>query len=164
MIDCREASRLRERFLALELPPGVESELRAHLATCRNCRGALAMREPAVALAARLHEPGPVEDDGFVAAVLAGVHQHKLERRLTRRRGYLAAAAAVVIAIAGGWLGLRGGATLPPGPAPAMAVQAQASEPAFVEVEGEGVRLYQLTPAAQDAVQVAFIIDPRLEL
>jgi len=41
-----------------------------------------------------------------------------------------------------------------------------AVEPAFVEVDGAGVRLYQLTPTSQsrEAIQVAFIVDPHLEL
>ena len=44
--------------------------------------------------------------------------------------------------------------------------QSAAAEPAFIEVEDAGVRLYQLAPAAQsrDAIQVAFIVDPHLEL
>ena len=39
-------------------------------------------------------------------------------------------------------------------------------EPAFVEVDEVGVRLYQLTPTSQsrEAIQVAFIVDPHLEL
>lgn len=39
-------------------------------------------------------------------------------------------------------------------------------EPAFVEVDNAGVRLYQLTPASNSrgAIQVAFIVDPHLEL
>ena len=41
-----------------------------------------------------------------------------------------------------------------------------AVEPAFVEVDDAGVRLYQLTPTSQsrEAIQVAFIVDPHLEL
>jgi hypothetical protein len=43
---------------------------------------------------------------------------------------------------------------------------AEAMEPAFVEVDNAGVRLYQLTPTTNShkAIQVAFIVDPRLEL
>jgi len=36
--------------------------------------------------------------------------------------------------------------------------------PATVEVEGENIRLYQLSGDAAGEVQVAFIIDPKLEL
>ena len=35
-----------------------------------------------------------------------------------------------------------------------------------MEVDGAGVRLYQLTPTSQspEGIQVAFIVDPHLEL
>jgi hypothetical protein len=41
-----------------------------------------------------------------------------------------------------------------------------AAEAAFIEVDGVGVRLYQFAPVSQsrDAIQVAFIVDPHLEL
>ena len=39
-------------------------------------------------------------------------------------------------------------------------------DPAFVEVDSTGAWLYQLTPVSdsRDAIQVAFIVDPHLEL
>jgi hypothetical protein len=54
-----------------------------------------------------------------------------------------------------------------PAPTAAPAVTQKAEvEPAFVEIEGEGVRLYQVSTAQSAAtnVQVAFIVDPRLVL
>jgi predicted anti-sigma-YlaC factor YlaD len=168
MIDCREAARLQGQFLALDLAPEKENEVRQHLERCVPCREAVERREPALALASRLADLPPVEDESFVAEVLAGIHQRQLERRLQRRRrGWMAAAAALLLAVLGGYTALRH--PTPERPAlvavrPAVGVRAQSGEPAFVEVEGEGVRLYQLTPPTKDAVQVAFIVDPRLDL
>jgi hypothetical protein len=55
------------------------------------------------------------------------------------------------------------------GDATAPSTIAEGSTPvemASVEVDGEGIRLYQLTVPSRDArdVQVAFIVNPQLEL
>jgi anti-sigma factor RsiW len=168
MTSCLEVRRLAPRFLALELPPESEREVREHLGSCESCREAMAGREPALRVAwAMAAEPGP-EDDRFVGEVLAGVHQRALERRLSGRRSRLLGVAATIAAV------LLGGAvvvrelTRPVPPAVAQVPQQRppATEPAFVEVDGAGVRLYQLTPTSQsrEAIQVAFIVDPHLEL
>jgi anti-sigma factor RsiW len=165
--DCREVRRVLPRFVDLALDDSGEAEVRRHLAACAECRAALAVIEPAAALAVRLGSIASEGDASFVGEVMAGVHQRKLERRLTHhRRGWLAAAAGLVLAILGGWTVLHEGSA----PAPQSAAVAPvrrapaAAEPAFVEVEGAGVRLYQLDTAAQGAVKVAFVVDPHLEL
>lgn len=168
MTSCLEARRLMPRFLALELSPETEKELRDHLRSCTGCRVELAEREPALGLAwALVTEPG-AQDDRFVGEVLAGVHQRSLERRLSGRRSRVLAAAATLAAV------LLGGTAvvrhfIRPAPqtvATSPASRPPAVEPAFVEVDDAGVRLYQLTPASQsrEAIQVAFIVDPHLEL
>jgi predicted anti-sigma-YlaC factor YlaD len=168
MTSCLEVRRLAPRFLALDLPPDSEGEVREHLRSCEACREAMAGREPALRVAwAMAAEPSP-EDDRFVGEVLAGVHQRALERRLSGRRSRLLGVAATIAAV------LLGGAvvvrelTRPAPPAVAQVSQQRppAAEPAFVEVDGAGVRLYQLTPTSQsrEAIQVAFIVDPHLEL
>lgn len=166
MIACREVRRLQTTFLELTLEPATEAEVRRHLAGCGECRGALAEQEPATALALRLGDFEVPADAGFVGEVMAGVHHRQIERRLDhRRRGWLAAAAGLVLAVLGGWALLR-----EPSPVPQTAVAvyqrpvATAVEPAFVEVEGDGVRFYQLDAASQGAVKVAFVVDPHLEL
>ena len=158
--------------MALELAPDAEREIRDHLSGCSACRDAASEREPALALAwAATVEPAPGEDERFVAEVLAQIHQRRLERRLGGRRArVLAVAAAVVVALLGGTTVVRQLAK--PAASPTVAVAApprsipSAGEPAFIEVEGADVRLYQLAPASQsrDAIQVAFIVDPHLEL
>ena len=167
MIECREVSRLRGAFLALELDRGREAEVRGHILECSACGAELAAVDMAAAFALRLGEIDVPEDATFVSEVLGGIHQRRVESSLIhRRRGTLAAAAALVVAILGGWVLLRDRGTVQPAdvaarlrPAPAAVV-----ESAFVEVEGAGVRLYQLDATPQDTVQVAFIVDPQLEL
>jgi len=164
---CLEARRLAPRFLAMELPAQTEAELRAHLAACVGCRDALAESEPALALAWTLSaEPGP-EDESFVGQVLAGVHQRAVERRLHGRKTRLAAAAAILVALLGGTAVVRQ-LTKPSTQATAVMPRPRPieAEPAFIEVNQPGVRLYQITPASdsRQAIPVAFIVDPRLEL
>ncbi len=160
------------RFVALELDPDVEREVRLHLEGCGECRDAASDREPVLALAGSVAaEPAPPDDERFVAEVLGQIHQRRLERQLRGRRPrVVAAAAAVVVAVLGGTAVVRhlarpstaptltAPATPRPGPGPATQ--------AFIEVDGAGVRLYQVAPASQsrDAIQVAFIVDPHLEL
>jgi hypothetical protein len=168
MTSCLEVRRLMPRFLALELPPEAERDLREHLRSCAGCRDALAEREPALGLAwALATEPG-AQDDRFVGEVLAGVHQRSLERRLSGRQSRLLAAAAVLAAVLLGGTAVVQHFTRPTPQTVAIspASRPPAVEPAFVEVDDAGVRLYQLTPASQsrEAIQVAFIVDPHLEL
>jgi predicted anti-sigma-YlaC factor YlaD len=165
---CLEIRRLVPRFLALELPPETEREVREHLRSCEPCRDVLADREPTMRLAWALAEDTGPQDDRFAGEVLAGVHQRSLERRLSRRRSRLlaAAAATVAIVVAGTTVVRHLGEPVPRVVANAPAPGPPVIEPAFVEVEGAGVRLYQLTPTSPSpkGIQVAFIVDPRLEL
>jgi predicted anti-sigma-YlaC factor YlaD len=168
MTSCLEVRRLAPRFLALELPPEAEGELREHLRSCEACREAMAEREPALRVAwAMAAEPSP-EDDRFVGEVLAGVHQRALEHRLSGRRSRLLGVAATAAAVLLGGTVVVRELTRPVPSAVAQVPQKRppAAEPAFVEVDGAGVRLYQLTPTSQsrEAIQVAFIVDPHLEL
>ncbi|MGD1147093.1 MAG: zf-HC2 domain-containing protein [Thermoanaerobaculaceae bacterium] len=173
MTSCLEVRRLAPRFVALELSPGDEREFREHLAGCAACREAVAASEPTLALAWRIAaEAGPAEDERFVSEVLGQIHQRQLEHRLRGRRSWVvaAAAAAVLVAVLGGTAVVRQ-LSGPPATSAVATVAATrpgpaATEPAFIEVEGAGVRLYQLAQASQsrDAIQVAFIVDPHLEL
>ena len=165
MIDCREVGALRGAFLGLELEAVREAEVRGHLRTCPACAAELAAVEPAAALALRLAAVEVPDDPAFVAAVLGGIHQHRVEGRLFhRRRGALAAAAALLVAVLGGWALVRGRGPAQPAELQARGRAAAASvEPAFVEVEGAGVRLYQFDDQ-QHETRVALIVDPQLEL
>jgi len=171
MIECRDVGRLRSAYLALELDHASEAEIRSHVTGCDRCRAELAAADAAVGLALRLPEIDVREDESFVSGVLAGIHQRRIEGRVVhRRRGVLAAAAGLLLAVLGGWALLRDRGAATPAEVAAQVRRAPAAvEPAFVEVEGEGVRLYQIDAATPDAtrpegMRVAFIVDPQLEL
>ena len=174
MMNCGDVQRLADRFLALDLEREAETDVRDHVRGCGACREMLAAREPAQVVAWLGDAPSSGEDDAFVGEVMAGIHQRRLGRRLGAPRRYLALAAAVLVAVAAGTMAAR--RLLAPA-APTVArltpvVSAPATRepvshrPAFVEVDKAGVRLYQLTQASdsRDAVQVAFIVDPHVEL
>jgi hypothetical protein len=163
-MSCVETRRLTPRLVGLDLPGDQEQAVREHLTGCGGCRRELMLREPALAMALLL-AGGPVSDtdDFFVSDVMSSVRQRQLERRLTgRRRRWLAVAAAALLALLGGTTALRH--QWRPGTVVAASARTTVSEPAFVEVDGPDVRLYQLTSASREAVQVAFVVDPHLEL
>ncbi|HUK13548.1 MAG TPA: zf-HC2 domain-containing protein [Thermoanaerobaculaceae bacterium] len=174
MTSCDEVRRLAGRFLALELTGEEETGVREHLARCQACRDWIVNEEPSQAIVWSLGAADAAEDDHFVGEVMAGIHQRRLETGLGRRQRYLALAAGLLIALLGGTVALRRVA----GPNPATLAQATPAPtalaarqpvhraPSFVEVDKAGVRLYQLTPASDErnAVQMAFIVDPHVEL
>jgi len=167
MMPCQEVRRRAERFLALELPHAEESRVREHLQGCRECRDHYLNSEPALLFALAPSTAAPSSDDAFVAGVLGGVRERRLDRALrARRQRWMAAAAAVAVAVLGG----LGGLTMlrsKPAPVTTVAVHsrpAQIEEPPLIEVEGDGVRLYQVSLPGDPGVQVAFVVDPTLEL
>ena len=109
MMECRETVRLLGDYLALELERSREAEVRSHLESCGTCRDALAAADPAAAFALRIGALTVPEDPAFVSGVLAGIPQRRVEGRLVHRRGgVLAAAAALLLAVLGGWALLDG--------------------------------------------------------
>lgn len=167
MRSCQEVASSRERYLALELEAACEEEIRAHLAGCAACREAYVAAEPALRASLMMASAPLPEDDLFVPQVMAGIRQRRLERQIRRRRrSWMGMAAAAVLMIAGStatYLRLRDGRELSHSQ---IAAGRSATERAFVAVEGQGVRLYQLTTGGSGTseVQVAFIVDPHLEL
>jgi predicted anti-sigma-YlaC factor YlaD len=163
---CEEVRALIPAFVALELAPEIERSVRRHLATCVPCRTAVEQVEPACGLALRLPAEEGDDAETFVAAVIGGLHQRRAERRLGGGRWrWFAAAAAVVVAFLAGTQVRRGGepaATVALSPTAAPAVRP--AEGSFVEVEGTGVRLYQITDPTNPQVAVAVVVDPALEL
>ncbi|HNX49091.1 MAG TPA: zf-HC2 domain-containing protein [Thermoanaerobaculaceae bacterium] len=167
MRGCAEVTSLLPAFVGLDLPPAEESEVREHLRGCAACRDRYAEAEPTLAFSLALAVAPAREDDLFVPGVLAGIRQRRVERQArSHRRWWMGAAAAVVLAVLGStatYYRLQGGPTTPP----AIVAEGPAQMgPALVEVDGDGVRLYQLTVPGRDAseVQVAFIVNPQLEL
>ncbi|MCU0291893.1 MAG: zf-HC2 domain-containing protein [Thermoanaerobaculaceae bacterium] len=167
MSGCAEVIRRLDAFVGLDLLAAEEAEVRDHLRACAVCRNRYVAAEPALALSLSLAAAPAPEDDLFVSGVLAGIRQRRVERQAAgHRRWWLGAAAAVLLAAMGStvvFLRLQGGNVTPPA---VIAEGPAAVELASVEVDGEGVRLYQLTVPSRDArdVQVAFIVNPQLEL
>lgn len=166
MKTCAEVQRLLGRYLALELAEEEDRTVRLHLADCPSCRALAATREPSlVFIDALRRQRVEVEDESFVPAVMAAVHQRRLEAQIARRRRRWLAAAAAVVGVL-----LVGLGTWRPAPvrldvsAQRYVPQPPSQLPPVVEVEGEDVRLYQLSANAAGEVQVVFIIDPGLEL
>ncbi len=175
-MTCAELRRVLPRFEALELPAADEARVRRHLEQCERCASMAVEREPARMFAMALADVGAMEDDRFVADVMTGIRLRRVERRAGRhRRGWLAAAAALIVVAAAALFtvsestppALRAAGSETPVTRAVVADRVAggsalaAAEPPSVEVEGEGVRLYQL---GTDGVQVAFIVDPSLEL
>lgn len=158
-MTCLEVRAQLAAYLAEGLGEEERRRWRSHVTGCNACRRWVWQEDPAVALALSLPplEPG---DDRFADEVLAGIRQRRVERALTRKGRLLrAAAAAVLVASILGylrWTKVEGPTVVATPAAPAAA-----PEP-FVEVEGEGVRVYQL--ASGSDVQVAFIVSPSVEL
>ncbi|MBP1620970.1 MAG: putative zinc-finger [Acidobacteria bacterium] len=164
-MTCEHARELIPAFVGLELASADELAFREHLVACAGCRAALEEVEPATALALRL--PGPTDDgDAFVAAVMGGLRQRRVERRLGGRSWrWLAAAAAVAAAFFAGTRVPRGGEPVTSAAVPSTAAPAiRPAEGAFIEVEGKGVRLYQIGDPTAGDVAVAVVVDPTLEL
>jgi hypothetical protein len=97
------------------------------------------------------------------------IRQDRLERRLHRRRPWMAAAAAAIMVVGGGiaWRTVIDGGS--GAPQPAVEVQQdpglQISPPTVeVEMAGEGVRVYQFANDEDADTAVYFIVDPALEL
>lgn len=167
MSGCAEVMGWLDAFVGLDLQGAEENEVRNHLRACATCRGRYVAAEPTLALSLSLAAAPAPEDDFFVSGVLAGIHQRRVERQVTSHgRWWLGAAAAVLLAAMGStalFLRVQGGDAT----TPSMIAEVSTSvEPASVEVDGEGVRLYQLTVPSRDVrdVQVAFIVNPQLEL
>jgi anti-sigma factor RsiW len=144
---------------------------RTHLRECPICRESALREEPSLLFAmapAAPSEPEAVE--ACAAAVMGRIRQDRLERRLHRRRPWMAAAAAAAIMVVSGglvWRTMTGGwsGTLQPAVEAQRAPELQNSPPTVeVEMPGEGVRVYQFANDEDADTAVYFIVDPALEL
>ena len=167
MMPCQEVRRLTERFVSLELSRTDEEAVRAHLQQCPACRAHVLAAEPAMLFAVGSDAGETGDAEAFVAGVMGGIRERRLERALhSRRRHWVAAAAVLAVAVLGGVGGMKLVGSRPEAvSAAARPVAAErVDEPPSVVVEGEDVRLYQVSLAGEPGVQVAFVVDPGLEL
>lgn len=162
-MSCSKVRGWLPAYLAESLGEEERQQFRAHVRQCERCRRLLWQQDPTLALTLALPAAEPA-DGHFVEEVLAGIHQRRVEKSLARKKRAwrrLAAAAGMLLA-----LGLAY-ERWPRAPRPAVVAtpvhEKLAPEP-FVEVEGEGVRVYQLASEGEARAQVAFIVSPSVEL
>jgi predicted anti-sigma-YlaC factor YlaD len=163
-----ECERFREHLNAYvaERLEGVERlEWRDHLRGCRDCRGWALGEEPTLWLAVEapsVAEPARVE--ACVTAVTTMARQQTISRRLSGGRRWVLAAAAVAVLALGGLLwslgGMGGGVVTADGRPVDSGLPAPDLE---VEMEGEGVRVYQFTGDGEEDTVVAFVVNPALD-
>lgn len=168
---CEQVVRERAAFLALSLPTEGEAAVRAHLRVCSHCRKVFVAAEPALMFAVGAEPPVPAlgDDESFVSGVMTGVRQRVLERRLGRRRpGWrtgMAAAILVMVAASSGRMLLRSPDPLAGSRSDRIAARGpEYPDSVLSEVEGDGVRYYQLTTDGEKALAMAFVVDPSIEL
>ena len=143
---------------------------RRHLGECASCRESALEQEPSLIFAAAPERPSDLEAvEACTAAVLSSIRQDRLARRLrSRRLPWMAAAAALVMAISVGfiWQTMIGGIANGPSSVETAQELDPVVSPPTVEVEamGEEVRVYQLATDGDDDMAVYFIVDPALEL
>ncbi len=171
-MNCELFERELERYLAEELEGEARHAFREHLRSCAGCRARALEVDPTLALAATPPaEPDPRRVEECVTAVSALVGHARLERGLrSRRRPWLAAAAATLMAAAVGVLWeVRPtggpGADAVPRVAEEAAAAEQAPPPQVeLDMEGEDIRIYHFAGAEGDDVAVAFVVNPAMEL
>lgn len=168
---CLDVSELLDAYLADELDGPRREALRAHLRSCSLCRESAVRRDASfLFVASPPSEAETARIEEVTRAVVGQIRQQRLERRLDRRRSpWLAAAAAVVVLLAGavGWR------LMAPDEGPTadsvrsdVQVADSPNPPPRVEVDmaGEGVRVYQFADQQDGDTAVTFIINPELEL
>ncbi len=170
-MDCTEFRNHLDAYLEETIEEERRPDFHRHLRECSSCGGWARSVEPSLLFVTA--QPQPVDlarIEACAAAVTGQIRQQRLARRLRgRRRPWLAAAAACVLAVigAGVWqmLPLEGDA-LPPGAAGVGSVAEIGAAPPTVEVEmsGDNVRVYQFADDEDDDTAVYFIVNPALEL
>jgi predicted anti-sigma-YlaC factor YlaD len=170
-MDCNVFRELLSSYLDESLEEDRRGSFRRHLRECGPCRERALAEEPSLLFAAA-HEPIASQQnvEACAVAVTARIRQQRLARRLQKsRRPWLAAAAAIVIVIAGGliWKVMLGdiGGSAAPG-IEAFVEEHPQTVPPTVEVEmaGEDVRVYQFAADDNNDTAVYFIVNPAMEL
>jgi anti-sigma factor RsiW len=167
---CEEILESIDGYLNDALDPADRASFRNHLQSCSSCRAAAARVDPSLVFSAlpdRDVDLRRVED--VTQAVLGQIRQQRLERRMNvGRRRWLAAAAAVVMAVAGvaGWRIL---APVEEGAPNALVEASQNGEPnapprVEVVMPGNDVRVYQYADQRDEDTAVYFIVNPSMEL
>jgi predicted anti-sigma-YlaC factor YlaD len=172
-MQCSEFQQQLHAYLEESLEEPQRMLWRQHLSSCESCRE-LALREESTLIFSTA-EPSPASPariEECVTAVTALIRQDRLSRRLPARRRvqpWLAAAAAVMITIAGSVLWLQSNEESGAVPTAELSVPEPSppeSPPPEVEVDmdGEGIRVYHFATDDDANVAATFIVNPALEL
>ncbi len=170
-MDCKVFREMLDSYLEETMDEEQRRGFRDHLRECRSCGDWALSRDPSMLFAVAEGGPAnPARVEACAAAVTAQIRQQRLSNRLRhRRRPWLAAAAAVVVAVSGGlaWrtILIDGDPQAPP----VIEAQVESDDvatPPTVEVEmgGDDVRVYQFATDDDDDTAVYFVVDPALEL
>ncbi len=167
-MHCDEFRATLESYLDDGLPASERGRWRLHLRDCSECRGWASGREPALLFAAM---PQPAVElprvEACALAVRAQVRQRRTRSRLVRIRAvrWLSAAAAAVVLVAAGLVLHHEGVAPPTAAAPPAAVTAAEAPPPQLEVDmdGDGVRVYNFAVDDGNDLAVAFVVNPSLE-
>ena len=169
-MNCDDFSALLDAYLRESLDGPRREAFRAHLGSCDRCRMAAVRTDPTMLFgAAAGGEPDRARIEDLTRSVMAEIRQQRLRQSLHRpRRGWLAAAATVVVSLAAvtGWRLLAPGG----GEVSSPFVEAQRVEHvnppprAEMDMAGEGVRVYQFTDQPNADTAVYFIVNPAMEL
>jgi predicted anti-sigma-YlaC factor YlaD len=169
-MNCKNFRELLEPYLEDDLTPPQREAFRAHLRSCPQCRGWAVGVDPTLVFSAMdSGQPDSTRVENCAEAVAAQIRQQRLDRVLrSRRRPWLAAAAAMIVAAGAGavWR-VSQNTEIPVTPA---TIEVRGSEeltppPPQVQVDmtDEGVRVYQYADDQDSNTAVYYIVNPALE-
>jgi predicted anti-sigma-YlaC factor YlaD len=169
-MNCTHCRELLEPYIEEELSSPQREAFRGHLRSCPQCRGWAVGVDPTLVFSAMEPvQPDSTRVESCAESVVAQIRQQRLDRMLRpRRRPWLAAAAAMIVAVAAGtaWR-LSQNTELPVTPA---AIEVRGDEgltppPPQVQVDmtDEGVRIYQYADDDDSSTAVYYIVNPALE-
>lgn len=166
-MECKLFRKTLDAYLGDTLEENRREIFRHHLRACGACRAWALEADPSLLFAVAVEAPADQDRvESCAAAVTSQIRQQRLRRRLQGRRQAwlaLAASALLVIIAALGWR-MVGGGGVPSKLATGPAAGAATPPTVEVEMENEGVRVYQFAAEGDSDTAAYFIVNPALEL